>query len=495
MQRATPGLNAGRRSDGSPGRGPSRLGLALRLATGACCAILAAAALPPPARAQPATRCAAPAAAGARPNIVLILADDLGAEAINAYGGEYFTPRIDELARQGVLFTNAHAMPLCTPTRVRLMTGRESAKNYKAFGYLDPKERTIGNVLKDAGYATGIVGKWQLSGNGFDGRVGASPQPAGFDESLLWQEKALDAKGSRYWGPTLSTNGQNRINESGFGPDVQAGFALDFIQRHKDEPFFLYYPMVLTHPPFVPTPDSPGAKDDKTRFAGMVTYMDKLVGQVTDQLKALGLDKNTIVIFTGDNGTAKQILSYQNGYPVRGGKGQATFAGTHVPLIARWPGQLPAGETRAGLFDLMDMLPTLADFAGAPVAAGGIDGVDQAPVMRGETAAARDWIFMHYAPVWIQTPARLVFDDKWKLYGDGRFVAIDGVRATETPVESAPPHSAAAARRAAFQHVLDAMHDGPLDQDRYPMCIGKPSLDPKLPSVRAGCRFSEGAVE
>ena len=168
---------SGREKSGRPRRPATLL-------AGLCAAALASGALAQPARTQPDAPVPRGVSAATRPNIVLILADDLGAEAINAYGGEYHTPRIDELARQGVLFTNAHATPLCTPTRVRLLTGMESAKNYKAFGYLDPRARTIGHVMKDAGYATAIVGKWQLSGNGYDGLVGASPQGSGFDQSL-----------------------------------------------------------------------------------------------------------------------------------------------------------------------------------------------------------------------------------------------------------------------------------------------------------------------
>jgi arylsulfatase A len=474
---------------------PVRLHPSAGLLAGLCAAALAPGALAQPTRTQPASPIPSSAAVATRPNIVLILADDLGAEAINAYGGEYHTPRIDELARQGVLFTNAHATPLCTPTRVRLLTGMESAKNYKAFGYLDPKARTIGHVMKEAGYATAIVGKWQLSGNGYDGLVGASPQGAGFEQSLLWQEKTLDEKGSRYWGPTLSTNGQNRINESGFGPDIQSAFALEFIEKNKDRPFFLYYPMVLPHAPWIPTPDSPNARTDKARFAGMVSYMDTLVGQVTDKLKALGLEKNTLVIFTSDNGTGRPITSYVGGHAIQGGKGRPAFTGTHVPLVASWPAGFPAGETRDGLFDMMDVLPTLASLAGAPADPKVVDGVDQAPIVRGEKPSARDWIFMHYAPVWVQEPARFVFDDKWKLYGDGRFVAIDKARGVETPIEQPKPGSPAAVRRASFQRVLDTMADGPLNQDRYPMCIGKPSLDLKLPAIRAGCARMTGAVE
>ncbi len=428
-----------------------------------------------------------PARTGGRPNVIFILADDIGVEGFNTYGGEYYTPNIDRLAWEGTRFANAHAMPLCSPSRTRLMTGMENHRNYEAFGYLAPGQTTFGNVMKSAGYATGIVGKWQLMGNGFDGRVGITPEAAGFDESYLWQLKALDAKGSRYWGPTRATNGHNRITEEGFGPDFDSRYALDFISRHKAEPFFLYYPMVLVHSPFVPTPDSMNAQGPKARFAAMVTYMDGLVGQLMARLKAEGLDRNTVVIFSGDNGTNRAITSTRDGYQIRGGKGTPTVNGTHVPMIVWAPGKVPANVTRDGLFDFADLMPTIADIGGAKVPAG-IDGVDQMPVVLGQKPAARDWIFEHYAPVWVFNPARYVFDTKYKLYGDGKFVAIDQAAGTET--EIAKPTGEAAARKAALQKVLDGMHDGALNPERFPWCKGEPSLDPARPAVVAGCKIT-----
>ena len=420
------------------------------------------------------------------PNIVFILADDLGVEGINSYGGEYYTPNIDALARQGVSFDSAHAMPNCTPTRTRLLTARENHRNYEAFGFLNAKERTFGTAMKEAGYVTGIVGKWQLSGNGFDGRIGITPTQAGFDEYLLWQVNGV--KGSRYWGPTQVENGRTKTSEAGFGPNRERDFALDFIERHKDRPFVLYIPTVLPHAPFVPTPNSPNASEPKERFAGMISYLDTMVGQVTAKLSELGLDDNTVVIFSSDNGTNKKITSYRNGAEVSGGKGTSTIRGTHVPMIVRWTGHFPAGARRDGLFDIMDVYPTMAEIAGRPVPTGSIDGVSQVPVIAGEKRSARDHIFMHYAPVWpTAEPARFVFDSSFKLYGDGTFVKLDIAHGGETEVKSPKAGSPAARRLAEFRRILATANDGPLDQDRFPMCIGKPSLEPERPAVRAGC--------
>lgn len=427
-----------------------------------------------------------PARTSGPPNVILILADDFGVEGINAYGGEYHTPNVDRLAAQGTMFQNAHATPLCSPSRTRLMTGQENWRNYEAFGYLAPGQRTFGNVMKDAGYTTGMFGKWQLMGNGFDGRVGITPEAAGFDESYLWQLQALTAKGSRYWGPTRASNGTPRISEEGFGPDFDSDMALDFISRHKDKPFFLYYSMVLVHDPFVPTPDSMTAKTGKDRFSGMVTYMDRKVGDLMQRLKDEGLDKNTVVIFTGDNGTNRQITSTRNGFPIQGGKGQPTINGTHVPFIAWGPG-VGQHKVSEALVDFSDMLPTFAEIAGKPELAGKVDGVSQWPVMEGKVASARQNIFMHYAPQWVNKPARFAFDATWKLYGDGRFVSMNPVSGVETEVPAGQRKGEAARHYAALRKVLDETKDGPLNPERFPWCKGYPSVDPSKPSIVAGC--------
>jgi arylsulfatase A-like enzyme len=421
------------------------------------------------------------------PNIILILADDLGIEGVNVYGGQYYTPNIDRLAQEGVRFENAHATPLCSPSRVRIMTGMQSWRNYDAFGYLAPSQRTFGNVLQNAGYATAIVGKWQLMGNGFDGRVGITPEAAGFDESYLWQLNALDAKGSRYWGPTRARNGRTNINEQGFGPDYDQQVVFDFISRHREQPFFLYYSMVLPHDPFVPTPASMSAEGDQQRFAGMVSYMDRLVGELMEKLKAEGLDENTVVIFTGDNGTDRDIVSTRAGHEIRGGKGLPTINGTHVPMIVWSPGEVPQGTVSHGLFDFTDVLPTLAEIAGAPVSPQELDGFSQWQVITGQQEAVRDTIFMHYAPAWQFEPARFVFDERWKLYGDGRFVEMDSISGTETELPVATLSGEALDHYTSFSQILQNTDDGPLDHTRYPWCDGQDSLDPNLPSTVAGC--------
>src|SRR5829696_6106719 len=181
----------------------------------------------------------------ARPNIILIVADDQGFETIAANGGtSYKTPHIDRLAANGMRFENAYAHPLCTPSRVALMTGQYNFRNYTSFGDLRLREKTFGNMLRDAGYKTAIVGKWQLSEGDFQ-----APFHFGFQDYLLWHfgtrldgVQTQPAPGSRYWDPVFYRNGELLPNVKGrFGPDVMADFVEDYVQQHQTEPFFLYY--------------------------------------------------------------------------------------------------------------------------------------------------------------------------------------------------------------------------------------------------------------
>jgi arylsulfatase A len=197
-----------------------------------------------------------------KPNIVLIMADDFGYECVSANGGQsYKTPNLDRLAASGVRFEHCHVQPLCTPTRVQLMTGRYNIRNYLNFGTLPRNEVTFGQLLKQSGYVTGICGKWQL------GKEVDSPQHFGFDEALLWQHTRRPA---RYANPGLEYNGKEVEYPLGsYGPKIINDFAIDFASRHKDRPFLLYYPMMLTH--LLPTATAgtrqPKVKNRKTNRA------------------------------------------------------------------------------------------------------------------------------------------------------------------------------------------------------------------------------------
>lgn len=371
------------------------------------------------------------AAEGKRPNIVLIMADDMGYECVGANGSEFYqTPNLDRLAAGGMRFEHCYSQPICTPSRVQIMTGRYNSRNYVQFGLLHPNEITFANVLKEAGYATCIAGKWQLKG-GFEG-----PHKFGFDEYCLWQ---LTRRPTRYPNPGLEINGKEVDYTNGeYGPDLVSDYLIDFMKRHKDGPFFAYYPMILPHWPFQPTPDSedwdptetkewPRKKWDREHFKDMVHYADKMVGKVDNALKELGIREKTLLIFTCDNGTYTGITSPFKGKQIQGGKGSTPNAGTHVPLIASWPGVIEPGRVSQDLIDFSDLLPTLVDAAHGQVPSDRkIDGRSFLPQIKGEKGNPRDWVFCWYERNGKRdgNVKRYARNQTYKLYHDGRFYHI-----------------------------------------------------------------------
>lgn len=373
-----------------------------------------------------------------RPNVILIMADDFGYECVTANGGQsYSTPNLDKLAASGVRFENCHVQPLCTPTRVALMTGMANVRNYTRFGHLDTAQTTFGNLFKNEGYATCITGKWQL------GRDFSLPGKFGFDDYCLWQ---LTRRPERYKNPGLEVNGKQLDFTNGeYGPDLVSDHALAFIEKNKERPFFLYYPMMLTHDPFVPTPDSPEYNGGKPRkaggarhFADMAAYMDKLIGKVIDKLDECGIRGHTLVLFTGDNGTGKGVPSKFKGRDVKGGKGETNTFGTHVPLIASWPGKAAAGKVCGDLVDATDFLPTICDAAGITVPSElKIDGRSFWPQLRGEKGQPRDWLYSWYnRGGGKKAAAEFARDHRYKLYSDGRIFDVQADELEKHPLEA-----------------------------------------------------------
>jgi len=240
-----------------------------------------------------------------RPNVLLIMADDIGIEGLGCYGGQdYQTPHLDRLAAEGMRFTHAYSQPLCTPTRVQIMTGKYNHRNWQCFGVLPMGEKTFGHMMSDMGYKTLIAGKWQLTSydppdfpNAERRRgTGTHPKDAGFDEYSLWHTGHTELKGPRYADPVILENGKFRKDLTGrYGEDVWVEFIRKFMKRCKKsgKPFFVYYPMALPHWPFVPTPrsDDWGIQEkmhpplgtsggDTKYFPDMVAYMDEAVGRV-----------------------------------------------------------------------------------------------------------------------------------------------------------------------------------------------------------------------
>lgn len=402
---------------------------------------------------------AAPAAlkmqSSRRPNIVLIMADDLGIEGLGCYGGSsYRTPNLDRLAARGVRFTHAYSQPLCTPTRTQLLTGKYTTRNWKAFGVLDPAARTIGHLMSAGGYRTCITGKWQLySYNPPDFEPewrgkGMRPEQSGFHEYCLWHIDHTELKGSRYANPLIYANGR-KLNglENAYGEDVFADYGMDFIRRNANRPFFLYYPMALPHDPWVPTPHSSEWKTgDRLRadprfFKDMVEYTDHTVGRVVSYLEKSNLAGDTLLLFYSDNGSNTRFTSIMNGRPCRGGKGLTTDAGTRVPLIASWPG---AAKPRVveDLIDSTDFIPTIAACAGLPTAdLGSLDGVSFLDQIRGLRGRPRSWQYCDFTakPGWDKeryNRIRYARTQRYKLYEDGRLYDIPA-----DPLEESPLHA------------------------------------------------------
>jgi arylsulfatase A len=408
-----------------------------------------------------------------KPNIILILADDYGYEVPAFDGGQsYQTPNLDQMAQHGLRFTQCHSTALCSPSRFMLLTGKYNFRNYTAWGRMDTGQRTFANMLRDAGYATCIAGKWQLNG-GND-----TIKTLGFDNYLVWEILGSDddeGKGSRYKSPNLYENGQYLPGDSmnnKYGEDIFTNYILNFIQENYDKkkPFLVYYPVCLTHAPFCPTPDDPefagwdpnNLVGDPKFFPSMANYMDQKVGQIVSKLKSLDIEKNSIILFSGDNGTSVQITSRFNGYDIQGGKGHTTEYGTHVPLVAYAPGFI-INSTNNDLIDFTDFHPTLADLAHIPMPEtyGVLDGVSFYPRLIGQAGTPRDWIFCHYDPHperHNSTVKRYVQNTHYKYYEDGRFYDIISDIMERNPIPDAALTPEEKQAKQQFQNVLNEMH-------------------------------------
>ncbi len=375
------------------------------------------------------------AEAGNRPNVILIMADDLGYETLGCNGGtSYQTPNLDKLAVSGARFTNGYANPLCTPTRVTLMTGRYNFRNYTAFGELPPDDPTFGHMMQDAGYATAAVGKWQLKNR--------DPIDAGFDEYLLKIDSNLDGYADPVIYSSKDPEPKKLIGE--YGPDVFWEYISNFLIRNQDKEFFLYYPMHLTHFYFTPTPESheweSGNRHLKAEhhlrpdplntrfFTDMVAYMDKNIGRIVKKLEELGLRENTLILFLGDNGTEVSITSKMGNRDIKGEKGSLTRAGTHVPMLANWPGNIDSGLVLNGPVVPADFFATIADATGAqphrPPGDGKLDGISFLNALTHGDDIEREWALVEYVlenrgRMYTGKEGRYVFNGRWKLYDSG----------------------------------------------------------------------------
>jgi arylsulfatase A len=388
---------------------------------------------------------AAPAAGPGRPNIIFILSDDYGIDGVGCYGSDkYKTPNLDALARTGLRFETCYSAPLCGPTRCEFTTGRYAFRtggltNQSAGRPSSRDETGIAKVLKQAGYATCESGKWR--------QMGETPADWGFDEYLT-----DPTAGGYYWVKSYTKNGQLVTTDKEiYEPDVLQQFAIDFITRHKDGPFFLYYPMHFVHGAIVRTPDSK-PEEKAALYADNISYMDKQVGQLMAELDRLNLREKTVVLFSGDNGTAGHSGTI-GGREVHGAKGSMWEGGARVPLIASWKGTAPEGKVLKDMVDFSDLFPTFAELAGAKLPEGvTIDGHSFAPQLRGEPGTPRKWIFVQLGGAWY------VREPLWKLTGKGELYDMKDAPFVETPVPADAENAEATAARKRLQAVLDGIN-------------------------------------
>jgi arylsulfatase A-like enzyme len=397
------------------------------------------------------------ALADARPNIVLILADDVSADMFSCYGqpGTAKTPNIDRIAAEGVRFRTCFAPAICAPSRALLMTGvyanrsgvfRNDMWASGSRGTLFTKQHSWAKLLRQNGYKTAIAGKWHC------GAKNPWEPEVGFDEYCLWEgpekikshtgkdiiadglRKPMKLPDTRYWYPSTVQNGKYvKVTEGDFGPDIRCEFLMDFMTRKAkaNEPFLAYWPTVIPHGPYSTTPDAgkqmdielpkPDTKgmsgEEKTRaleaysgrqqqrFANLIQYMDKLIGKLIDKAKALGIEQNTWFIFCADNGTAVTA------------KDRGVERGVHVPYVVKGPGVKRRGVTDV-LTDFSDVAPTLLDIARVEHPKDVLfDGKSQLPFLSGKSDSHRDWIYAYTGPVQVFRTEDYLLEARSPFYG------------------------------------------------------------------------------
>jgi arylsulfatase A-like enzyme len=395
-----------------------------------------------------------------RPNVVFILADDLGWADLGCFGSGYYrTPNIDRMAGQGMLFSEGYSCgPNCQPTRAALMSGqygprtgvytvgsrdrfewrRRSLEPPENVTELSPAVVTVAEALRGAGYATGMFGKWHL-GNGAD----VHPLSQGFDEAIVSMGRHFD----------FATSPEVDVPEGAYLADFLTDQAIGFIDRHKGEPFFLYLPHFAVHSPFQGKPDMierirsippAGGHGDPT-YAAMIASLDESVGRVLAAIDEAGLGDRTLVIFSSDNGGVggyeaaglRGVKGITDNAPLRSGKGSLHEGGIRVPFLFRWPGTIRPGSRSGEPILSVDLSPTLCDLAGVPGPEGQpIDGVSLLPILTGEAdSLGREAIFWHFpgylgarGDQWRTTPVSVVRSGPMKLMHfleDGRFELYD----------------------------------------------------------------------
>lgn len=435
------------------------------------------------------------------PNIVFIMADDLGYTDLGCFGSKYYeTPNIDRLAAQGMKLTCHHHCQNCAPTRAALMSGQWGARTgvytVGSIGRFDWSERplrpvdnvtklpldraTVAEQLKRAGYVTGMFGKWHLGQNGE-----YHPARRGFDEAIV-------SMGAHF---NFATSPKTDYPRGQYLADFLTDHAVDFLRRHKDERFFLYLPHFGVHAPyhakqeliekFKPKPGVGG--HNNPTYAAMISSIDESVGRVMQTLDELKLANNTVLIFTSDNGGVggyvreglKKSRDVTDNAPLRSGKGSLYEGGVRVPFIVRRPGVTKPGSSCSEPTIHVDVYPTLLELAGAPRPQQTLDGESLAPLFRDSAARLkRDAIFQHFPGYlgagrgfWRTTPVSLVLSGDWKLmefledgrlelYNLGEDIGETRNLAAESPDKTKELHDRLVAWRAEVKAPMPTKNNG-----------------------------------
>ncbi|MDP7286713.1 MAG: arylsulfatase [Phycisphaerae bacterium] len=361
-----------------------------------------------------------------RPNIIYIMADDLGYGHLGCYGQkEIKTPNIDRMAAEGIRLTDHYAgSAVCAPSRSVLLTGLHTGHCYVRGNRPLPVEgnvpipadsQTFGKVMQSAGYTTACIGKWGL---GYPGSTG-DPTKQGFDHWFGYncQRQAHSYYPTHLWRNDKKVMLRNRGGaKKDYSHDLLTAEALKFIRDNSKKPFLLYLPYTIPHSAFqVPElgiyADKSGWSKTKKSIAAMITRMDRDIGTIAKLIKDLGLDANTLVIFTSDNGSAGGGLHslFKGSGPLRGKKGSLYEGGIRAPFVARWPGKIARGAVSAHRSAFWDMLPTFAELGGAKVAKE-TDGISLVPTLLGKKQTEHEYLYWEFGK------AQAVRMGKWKAY-------------------------------------------------------------------------------
>ena len=397
------------------------------------------------------TAYASPESQPKKPNIIFILADDLGIGDVGCYGADnYKTPNIDKLASMGIRFTQAFTAPLCGPSRATILTGRHlfrtGATNQDATGLMLPSVETMmPTYLKQAGYVSTCIGKW--------GQLPLNPSDFGFDDYLKFQGSGVywntQAKGKTY----LMNGAEKPLKDKEYMPDVMHRKLVDFLTQNRNKPFYAYYSLSHVHTEILPTPDS--KPDSKNIYTDNIAYMDKLVGQLVSELERLRLMDNTILVFFGDNGTAggRANAATIGGRRLIGQKGSMQEGGSLEPLIVYWPGVTPKGKVSNDLISAVDFVPTFAEIAGVKLPSDKIfDGQSFNAQLHGEKGKPRTSIFVQLANMWY------VRNAGWKLNHSGQLYDMSKAPFDEILVPADTKNPEAIAARKTLQAELDRLN-------------------------------------